>query len=464
MKYHTQQVRLNVNDETRALIIYQCEASNNLYNTVLYSIRQAYFESNQDFYVAPGRDDLPRQYRKLKKVKGVSYANLCKEYKSDPNFKCMTSAMAQQTIKSVVEAITSYNLLLEAYFKGTGTQRPSLPKYRTSRGLAPLATPARWVGWDITTGECILPMGRDVKPDIKAELSLEEVRINGGYGFEPCQVVEVRIVPKLGEFYVEYVYQTTEVKAFGLDATQALGIDHGRDNWLTCVSTRGKSFIVDGRKLKSENLLYNKRVSQIKTGKPEKYWDADLDRVTTKRNNLMRDAINQTARFVVNYCLRNGIGNIVFGWNEGIKKGSNMSRVQNQQFVQIPTGRLKDRIKGLCEEYGIRFVETEEAYTSKASFLDGDSLPRHGEKPNQWKASGKRVKRGMYRSSDGSLINADCNGAANILRKVATQLGLNLAKVGRGVLNLPKRYDVFSDLTRLYRGVAEASLQCAEAT
>ena len=142
-----------------------------------------------------------------------------------------------------------------------------------------------------------------------------------------------------------------------------------------------------------------------------------------------------------------------------------MSRIQNQQFVQIPTGRLKERLRQLCEENGLEFVETEEAYTSKASFLDGDSLPRHGEKPSQWRASGKRVSRGLYRASNGEVVNADCNGAANIISKVATQLGVSLAKVSRGVLNLPKRYDVFSDLSTLYRGVADRiTLACAQAT
>ena len=465
MNYHTQQVRLSVDDATRALIEFECEAANSLYNAVLYTIRRAYFEENQDFYLAPGGDDVPRQYRKLSQVKGVSYGKLCAKFKDEPHFKCMTSAMAQQTIKSVVEAVTSYNALLKAYFKDGSNQRPRIPGYRTSRGLAPLATPARWVKWDLETGECILPMGKAVKDDILSELQLSEVRINGGYGFKPDQVKEVRVVPKLGEFYIEYVYTTPKAIATDLDPTQALGIDHGRDNWLTCVSTLGKSFIVDGRKLKSLNQGYNKRVAQIQTGKPEKYWDAELDRITTKRNNQMRDAINKTARFIVNYCLKNRIGQVIFGWHKGMKDGSNMSRLQNQQFVQIPTGRLKERLRQLCEENGLEFVETEEAYTSKASFLDGDSLPRHGEKPSQWRASGKRVSRGLYRASNGEVVNADCNGAANIIAKVATQLGINLAKVGRGALNLPKRYDAFSDLSRLYCGVADRiTIACAQAT
>ena len=464
MKYQTQQVKLNVDEATKSVIQFLCKTANRFENTVLYSIRQDYFEKNQDFYIAPGRNDQPRLIRKSKSLTGVSYPKLCKLFKDDPDYSILGGQQAQQSLKSVVERCKSYNGLRKAYFDGTIDKHPNLPNYRTSGGLASVAFPGQAVRFDIENGNCTLSMSKANKEEAAA-IGVTKLTVNGGYGFKPENVVEVRILPKLGEFYVEYVYKTREVKAIGLDPTQALGIDRGRDNWLTCVSTLGKSFIIDGRKFKSANAWYNKKVARIKTGKPEKYWDSELDRITTKRNHQMRDAINKTARFLVNHCLREGIGTIVFGWNPGQKDGSRMSRVQNQQFVQIPTGRLKERIRQLCEEYGIRFVETEEAYTSKASFLDGDSLPRHGEKPSQWKPSGKRVQRGLYRSVSGETINADCNGAANIIRKVATQVGLDLSKVGRGVLNLPKRYDVLCDLTRLYRGVADRiTLACAQAT
>ena len=128
-----------------------------------------------------------------------------------------------------------------------------------------------------------------------------------------------------------------------------------------------------------------------------------------------------------------------------------MGKRNNQNFVVIPTGRLIERLKQLCLEYGITLTITEEAYTSKASYLDGDSLPKHGEKPDGWKASGHRIKRGLYKSRDGIIINADCNGSANIMRKVATQLGLNLAKVGRAILTVPQRIDLFTRLNKSYR-------------
>ena len=149
----------------------------------------------------------------------------------------------------------------------------------------------------------------------------------------------------------------------------------------------------------------------------------------------------------VDHAIQNGLGTIVCGWNEGFKVNSNMGRVNNQKFVQMPLAKLRDRIKQLCAVNGIRFETTEEAYTSKASFLDGDSLPKYGEKPEGWKASGKRVKRGLYQSGDGSRVNADLNGAANILRKVASNLGLDLSRVGRRSLATVARIKLWASPT-----------------
>ena len=176
----------------------------------------------------------------------------------------------------------------------------------------------------------------------------------------------------------------------------------------------------------------------------------------------MRDSINKAARFVINWCVNNSVGTVVFGWNQGNKNSIELGKKNNQEFVQIPTARLKARISGLCEQYGIRFVETEESYTSKSSYLDNDELPIYGgEKPANWKPSGKHgikrkgvihnLGRGGYVTRDGIRINSDCNGAANILRKVATQLGISLAEVGKAVLALPQRYDLFQGLSKKYR-------------
>ncbi len=153
----------------------------------------------------------------------------------------------------------------------------------------------------------------------------------------------------------------------------------------------------------------------------------------------MRDAVNKAARLVINHCLENCIGRIVFGWNKGQKDGIDIGTKNNQKFVQIPTAKLKERIYELCELYRIQFIETEESYTSQASFLDGDIIPVYGEKPDNWKPSGKRIKRGLYRPGNFAPINADANGAANILRKVAATLGLCLEGVSSGASTTPVR-------------------------
>lgn len=211
-------------------------------------------------------------------------------------------------------------------------------------------------------------------------------------------IKELQIVPRAGYFDAVWVSKF-EVKNDRLDQNNVLSIDHGLDNWLTCISSIQTSFIVDGKHLKALNHWYNKRVATIKENKPQGFWCNLLNKITTKRNRQMRDAINKAAKIVIQHCLKNNIGTIVFGWNQGQKTKSNMGKKNNQPFVQVPTGKLKDRIKQLCEQNNIRFIETEESYTSLASSLDLDDIPVYGAKPAGWKPSGRRVKRGLYCSS-----------------------------------------------------------------
>lgn len=461
--YGTYQVKINVLDWVRDFLVYQCQQSNSLINSTIYHVKQVHYEdcSRSEFFVG----DEFRSGFKLQRVKSAKYANLCFQMKDDPHYKALGGQAAQQSIKSVAESFSSYNRLLSLFFQG-GAERPTMPRYRTKGGLAPISYPAQSVQFDIETGMCRLPISVEVGGDVKGISGVKEIWINGCIGIGVSQIREVRIVPRNHEFYAEYVYEYGNQGAacsLELDYTQALGIDPGVNNWITCVSTLGKSFIIDGRELKSINQLYNKRIADIKEGRLLGFWNDELAMQTEKRNLKMRDAINKTARFIVNHCLANRIGVVVFGWNTGQKDGSNMGTRNNQNWVQIPTGRLKQRVQQLCEASGIQFIETEESYTSQASFLDGDFLPTFGAKPVSWKPSGTRIKRGLYRTALGWLINADCNGAANIIRKVATQLGLNLAKVGRGSLALPQRYGI-DVLSKSYRKRCEGALLTPVAT
>ncbi|WP_390693868.1 transposase [Aetokthonos hydrillicola] len=164
------------------------------------------------------------------------------------------------------------------------------------------------------------------------------------------QIKEVRILPRNRQFYIEFVYQVEPI-VVTLDKSKVLGIDHGVNNWLTCVSNLGTSFIVDGKHLKSINQWYNKSVAKIKENKPQGFWSNRLAAITEKRNRTMRDAVNKASRIVINHCLEKQIGVIVFGWNTGQKDSANMGSKTNQNLY-TPQGlqRIRDKAFMLCRD------------------------------------------------------------------------------------------------------------------
>ncbi|MFS8878473.1 RNA-guided endonuclease InsQ/TnpB family protein [Synechococcus sp. H55.10] len=406
MDYGCQQVLIQ-DRKLVALLEYLCQQSNKVYNCALYYARQVYF--------------------KTKRL--VSYAQLCREMVRTKNkhFAAMYASSAQQTCKSVAEALTSFKSLLQAQ----PNAKPRLPHYRKA-GLFPVAYPKQWLKFQ--EGQVRVPLGKQVK----AWFGLDAFWVQFPTHLRWEDLKELRILPRHGVFYLEWVYAKPS-QPQPLDPTKALAIDHGVDNWLACVSNLGHSFIIDGRKVKSFNQWYNKEVARLRTNKPQGFWSRRLSCLTEKRNRRMRDAVNKAARLVVNSCLEHSIGKVIFGWNKGQKQACNLGKVNNQSFVFIPTERLKRRIEELCQQYGIEFIEVDEAYSSQASFLDGDELPNYGEKPDGWQASGKRVKRGLYQTATGWLVNADANAAANLLKKVSRTLGLCLKELSRGVLTTPLR-------------------------
>jgi IS605 OrfB family transposase len=163
-----------------------------------------------------------------------------------------------------------------------------------------------------------------------------------------------------------------------------------------------------------------------------------MARLTMNRNYQVHDYMMKSARYIVNYCLTHEIGTIVIGYNPDWKREINTGKRNNQNFVQIPHGQLRNQLESLCERYGIKYVEQEESYTSKASFLDGDAIPVWKGTHQEVKFSGKRVKRGLYRANNGEMVNADVNGSANILRKSNHRFS-DGERVARGLLANPLR-------------------------
>lgn len=402
-----QQNLIRTDKDTQAVIEYICSESNKLSNCAIYYARQMWFKTKTF----------------------VTGFDLVNELGKNRHFGALPSEAAVQTCLSVGESVKSFSELRKKSKTGELDQKPKFPNYRKS-GYQLVAFPRRAL--KLVDGRIRFPLGLQVK----AWFGLKEFFLPLPSNLDFNLLREVRILPRNGCFYAEFVYPVSVAKV-PLDPAKCLGIDHGLNNWITGVSNAGTSFIVDGKHLKSINQWYNKQTAKQMEGKPNGFWSKRLAAATEKRNRQMRDAVNKTARMVLNHCLENGIGTLVFGWNKGQKDSADMGAKTNQKFVQVPTARLKGRIKQLCEQYGIRFEETEESYTSKASFLDADELPVYGEKPDSWEPSGKRIKRGLYRSAKGFLVNADCNGAANILRKVAVKLGLDLSRISSGDLTAP---------------------------
>ena len=405
-----QQVRLSPDKDLLAVIEYICRESNNIYNCSVYYARQIWFKT-----------------RRI-----VNRSELCKEMKRNKHFSAMYVSASQQVCNGVAESFKSFQKLDKLYKAGKLNDKPNPPKYRRSGGMFTVSYPKRWL--KLVDNKLRFPLGRQVK----AWFGLSEFYVEFPSNLDWESIKEVRILPRNGQFYVEFIYKI-ESKDVNVDSIKLLGIDHGIDNWLTCVDTLGNGFIIDGKHIKSLNQWYNKRVSSLKEGYGKDYWTKQLANRSEKRNRQMRDGVNKAARLVIDHCLKNEIGTVVFGWNKGQKNGLNIGKRNNQKFIQIPTARLKNRISKMCDLYGITFVETEESYTSKASSLDNDSLPIFGEKPACWKPSGKRVKRGLYRTASNLYVNADCNGALNIIRKVAGTIGSDLIELSRGALTTPVR-------------------------
>jgi putative transposase len=411
-----QQVLLDPDPETKAILEYLTEQSGKLYNTAVYYGRQIFFKTGR---LLTGKFDLIYEPT-------VSKTMLAQSLPSIP---------AQQTLMSATEAFKSFKELRLMYFRGELDQNPN-PGYLEGSKRFKVSYPNVGAGKPSLDGEMIrFPLGLSVN----RWFGIKEFFLQMPTNLDVDKVKEFTILPKNGRFYLELSYEMKPV-AHVLDIDQALSIDFGTSqNLAACVDTLGNSFLVDARSMKAMNQLWNKKVATRQEGKPNGYWDSWLDNVTRKRNNQMRDGVNKAAKLMVDHCIKFGMGTLVVGWNEGFQTNSNMDRLQNQKFVQMPLGKLKARLEQLCQLHGIRFEVTEEAYTSKASFLDGDSLPEYGAKPEGWKASGNRSKRGVYSTAEGWLVNADLNGAANILRKVASKLRIDLSRLGRRSLTTVAR-------------------------
>jgi len=222
---------------------------------------------------------------------------------------------------------------------------------------------------------------------------------------------EVKVIPRTNCYLIEVVYQVKEKTH--CDNGKYASIDLGLNNLATVAFNDGsKPLIVNGRPLKSINQYYNKKKAQYQSRlKGGKRTSKRICTLTNKRNNKVTDYLHKASRLLVNQLVSQGITTLVIGKNPNMKQDINIGKVNNQNFVMLPIMRFSEMVKYKCELEGIKVLFNEESYTSKCSFLDGEPICKHD------KYIGKRIKRGLFVSRHGIKINADVNGAYNIMIK-----------------------------------------------
>lgn len=328
--------------------------------------------------------------------------------------------------------------------EGAYTAKVQIPKYLPKDGIFPLIIPIR-ARQDFAKDDWrfLLPTSRQFRRDNGS------VYITIPENIRQFRIKEIRILPKQrGRFFdVAFVYESKDERVETRNDTAIIGIDFGLNNLATVVSTTGESFIIDGKHIKSVNQWFNKRIAHLRSHKDKQGMKGLTKQeawLSYRRSNQVRDYLNKAARYMIDFCIQHQIGTVVVGYNPTLKQGINLGTRNNQNFTQIPIFNLRAKLESLCARSGINYVEQEESYTSQSSFLDNDPLPIYNaDNPTTVKFSGKRIKRGLYRSKEGHLISSDANGAANILRKSNNKL--DFQRVNRVCLAQPARVRIFRE-------------------
>lgn len=389
-----------------------CHIAKNLTNEAIYNVRQYYFT-----------EDKFLKYEK-------NYTLL----KSSPNYKELNSNMAQQILKEVDGSFKSFFGLIKLAKQGKYSFKDcKLPHYLPKDGYTTLV-----IGFVRLNGnKLILPFSNNFKKTHKVvEITIPPVLLDK-------KVKEIRILPKANARYfeIQYIYETECIQR-NLNTQNALALDLGVNNLVTAVSSTGKSFIVDGRRLKSINQWFNKENARLQSIKDKQHFGKKPTNrqkaIARDCNNKVNDYMNKAARMIIDYCINNDIGTLIAGYNVTFQRNSHIGKQNNQNFVNIPYGRLRDKLAYMCELNGITYVEQEESYTSKASFWDKDNIPVYNnDNPKEYEFSGNRVHRGLYETANGKTFNADINGALNIMRK-SSVVDMNIL-YGRGEVDTPIR-------------------------
>ena len=412
--------------------------SKNLYNAALFRIRQVF--TGWDKEVRTGNEEevfgevriMQAAYPGVKVGRVLSYRALDAIMRANGNpdfYAGLPMQTAQYVLKEAVTVFGAWLKSLKEYRCAPGryTGKPRMPKYlKNDRHTI-----------YITNQDAVLyPAGREKKgtaagkADREAagendrvwlKLPLIKERLYLSHIAPGSTLKEVQVKPYYGKLLLVLALETADTPS-GAERPHYAGIDFGTDNIAAIVSTDHASRIYKGGVVLSANRIFHKKKAEatgiLTKGKRYKHADsARLRRLCLRHDCFVKDMMHKVSTDIVRYCILHGVGTIVMGVNRGWKQEIDMGRANNQNFMGIPHDRLKKMIRYKAEREGIRVIEQEESYTSKADITAGDPMPVYGREEGKAVFSGRRKKRGMYVCSSGYIINADCNGAANILRK-----------------------------------------------
>ena len=376
-----------------------CHKSKNLYNYANYILRKSFFETRK----------LPEEYELTKLL-----AN-----SDQDDYRALPAQTAQQTIKLLFKNWKSFFKLCKAYkkdkskFKG----RPRIPKFKPRAEKGFFATV--FTDQQIKLKENKIYFIKSVLKPITTKVST---------------IKQVRLIPATACFIVEIVYEK-DIRQIEVEQGSVAAIDLGLDGFVTFLDNQGyQPFIINGKGAKSYNQFYNKRKASLQSQLPENIFSSnELRQLELRRNLFMQNFLHQSSSIVIKALIKRKIETLVIGLNEDWKQEINLGKITNQNFVSIPHRKLVDQLIYKCEEVGIKVILTEEAYTSKIDHFIGEEMKHHD------KYAGRRIHRGLFRSSLNFVIQGDVNGALGIMRKVFPEKALALAKLirNRGVAFTP---------------------------
>lgn len=401
--------------------------SNNLYNETLFIIRQLFTGLNKDKKDMSVLErttidsvlEVLKSYDKeliLDKDHRLVNFYFMDYYFKHTNNKNYNSSLpkqsAQHVIKDACNSFKGWFKALRSYKRNPSkfTGKPKMPKYRKSGSVYAVK---------LTNQDTVLyenKFGYEVKfPKTKHRLNFTD-KVKGK------KLKEVNIKCEYGVYKVTYLFEdkAEPIKSKG---SVVCGIDIGVNNIVAIQTSNGDSLLVKGKFIKSKNQWYNKKIAKNMYGQTigttnKATSSKALNKLYRNRKHFMEDVIHKISKKIISWCISKDVSTIVIGSNKFWKQNINIGKVNNQTFTQIPFSLLISHIENKANKAGIKVVKTEESYTSKASFLDLDNIPVYDENStNKYTFSGKRISRGMYRSSNGFCFNADLNGAGNILRK-----------------------------------------------